>query len=32
MSDVIIPDCGNVSQQTWERFYRYAQDEMKADK
>ncbi len=32
MSDVIIPDFGNVSQQTWDRFYRYAQDEMKADK
>ena len=32
MSDLVIPDFGNVSQQTWDRFYRYAQDQQKADK
>jgi len=32
MSDVIIPDFGNVSQKTWDRFYRFAQDQQQADK
>jgi len=32
MSDIIIPNFGNVSQGTWDRFYRYAQDQQKADK
>ena len=33
MSDkLIIPNFGNVSQKTWDRFYRYAQDQQTADK
>jgi len=32
MSEIIRPNFGNVSQQTWDRFYRYAQDQQKADK
>jgi len=32
MSGIIKPNFGNVSQQTWDRFYRYACDQQNADK